>query len=115
MKDAVAEAAGVGIGSVQSPAAWALKHAKRVMVTVAGLALFGIGIAMIVLPGPALLVIPIGLGILSTEYVWARNLLHWFKERFKVALAASLAATGCGAVSASPRPTEEGHRCWRYR
>lgn len=41
----------------------------------------GIGIAMIVLPGPAIVVIPIGLSILATEFVWARNLLHRIKER----------------------------------
>jgi hypothetical protein len=34
-----------------------------------------IGIAMIVLPGPAIVVIPLGLGILATEFVWARSLL----------------------------------------
>ena len=40
-----------------------------------------IGMAMLVLPGPAIVVIPIGLGILATEFVWARNLLHKIKER----------------------------------
>lgn len=38
-----------------------------------------IGIAMIVTPGPAILVIPIGLGILATEFAWARN----YKEKFE--------------------------------
>jgi len=33
------------------------------------------------LPGPAIVVIPIGLGILATEFVWAINLLHKIKER----------------------------------
>jgi hypothetical protein len=31
---------------------------------------------MIVLPGPAIVVLPVGLGILATEFVWARNKQH---------------------------------------
>lgn len=36
-----------------------------------------IGIALLVLPGPAFLVIPVGLAILATEFVWARR---WLKR-----------------------------------
>lgn len=39
-----------------------------------------IGIALIVLPGPAFVVIPIGLAILATEYAWARRWLRILKE-----------------------------------
>ena len=39
------------------------------------------GVAMIVLPGPAVIVIPIGLAILASEFVWAARLLHRFKLR----------------------------------
>ncbi|MHC1699006.1 MAG: PGPGW domain-containing protein [Geobacteraceae bacterium] len=56
--------------------AWTLKKAKRVIVAVIGGTVLAIGIAMIVLPGPAILVIPLGLGILATEFVWARHLLY---------------------------------------
>jgi len=34
-----------------------------------------IGVALLVLPGPAFVVIPIGLAILATEYAWARRAL----------------------------------------
>lgn len=34
-----------------------------------------IGVALLVLPGPAFIVIPLGLAILATEFRWARNLL----------------------------------------
>jgi hypothetical protein len=34
---------------------------------------------MIVTPGPAILVIPAGLAVLATEFVWARRLLRRFK------------------------------------
>lgn len=38
---------------------------------------------MIMLPGPAVIVIPIGLAILATEYIWARKLLDLVKERIR--------------------------------
>jgi tellurite resistance protein TerC len=52
-----------------------LGQAKRVIVTVVGFTILAIGVAMIVLPGPALLVIPAGLALLATEFIWARKLL----------------------------------------
>ena len=39
---------------------------------------------MIVLPGPAIIVIPVGLGILATEFIWARRLLKVLKHKFKI-------------------------------
>ncbi len=51
------------------------KWARRIAVTVIGGTVCLIGIAMIVLPGPALVVIPLGLGILGLEFAWARRWL----------------------------------------
>jgi tellurite resistance protein TerC len=48
------------------------KMARRIMVLVVGFSVLAIGIALIVLPGPAFVVIPIGLAILSVEFAWAR-------------------------------------------
>jgi tellurite resistance protein TerC len=59
-----------------------LKQAKRLIVIVIGFTVLAVGIAMIVLPGPAVVVIPIGLAILATEFIWARKLLVTVKERF---------------------------------
>jgi len=56
-------------------------QAKRVIVAITGMTVLLIGIAMIVLPGPAIVVIPIGLGILATEFIWARKLLARVKDR----------------------------------
>jgi len=42
-----------------------------------------IGIAMIVLPGPAVVVIPAGLAILATEFAWAKRLLHRIRDGVK--------------------------------
>ena len=53
-----------------------LRVAKRIVVAVVGGTVTLIGIALIVLPGPAFLVIPIGLSILATEFVWAKRFLE---------------------------------------
>jgi tellurite resistance protein TerC len=58
-------------------------QAKRVVVIVVGFSILVVGIAMIVLPGPAIVVIPIGLAILATEFVRARKLITTVKERFE--------------------------------
>jgi len=42
----------------------------------AGLVVLAAGIAMLALPGPAFVVIPIGLAILSLEFAWAEQLLE---------------------------------------
>jgi uncharacterized protein (TIGR02611 family) len=56
-----------------------LRQAKRIVVIVVGFTILLAGIVMIVTPGPAVVVIPIGLGILATEFVWAKNLLNKFR------------------------------------
>lgn len=43
-----------------------------------------IGLAMVVLPGPAFIFIPAGLAILATEFIWARKLLQKVKEKLKI-------------------------------
>jgi tellurite resistance protein TerC len=53
-----------------------LRFAKRIVVAVVGGTVTLIGIALIVLPGPAFIIIPIGLSILATEFVWARRFLQ---------------------------------------
>lgn len=53
------------------------KIARRVAVTVVGSTVLAVGVALIVLPGPAIIVIPIGLAILSIEFAWARM---WLKK-----------------------------------
>lgn len=47
----------------------------RMAFVVAGFVLVLGGIAMLVLPGPAFVVIPIGLALLSLEFAWAEKLL----------------------------------------
>lgn len=49
---------------------------RRLIVGVIGGTVLLIGIALMVLPGPAFVVIPLGLAILATEFVWARRWLQ---------------------------------------
>lgn len=57
------------------------KWAKRIAIAVAGFSVLCVGVAMIVLPGPAFIVIPAGLGILAIEFAWARRWLTEIKTR----------------------------------
>jgi tellurite resistance protein TerC len=57
-----------------------LQQARRVIKIVIGFTVLLIGLLMLALPGPAVVVIPIGLGILATEFVWAKNMLKRFKD-----------------------------------
>jgi tellurite resistance protein TerC len=50
---------------------------KRLWVGIIGGTVLLFGIALIVLPGPAFIVIPAGLAILATEFAWAG---HWLQK-----------------------------------
>lgn len=47
----------------------------RVLWVVAGATIVVAGLAMTVVPGPALIVLPIGMAMLAAEFTWARRLL----------------------------------------
>ncbi len=49
------------------------KHGKRTGIFIAGWAIVAAGIAMLVLPGPGLLVIVAGLSVLAIEFAWAKR------------------------------------------
>ena len=53
------------------------KFARRIAVFVVGVTVLVIGIIMIVTPGPAIVVVPLGLAILAVEFAWARR---WLKH-----------------------------------
>jgi tellurite resistance protein TerC len=46
---------------------------RKLIVGLIGGTILLIGVALIVLPGPAFIVIPIGLAILATEFAWAQR------------------------------------------
>lgn len=53
----------------------------RVVVAVVGGLVTAVGVVMIVTPGPAFVLIPLGLAILATEFHWARRWLDWAKAK----------------------------------
>jgi tellurite resistance protein TerC len=56
---------------------------KKLLVALVGGALLIAGLAMLVLPGPAVVVIPAALAILALEFLWARRWLAWLRERYE--------------------------------
>ena len=52
---------------------------KRFLIGAAGGVVLAVGLAMVVLPGPAIIVIPLGLAILATEFAWAKRWLEKVK------------------------------------
>lgn len=57
------------------------RWARRIAVGLVGGTVLALGVAMIVLPGPAIVVIPAGLAILGIEFAWARRWLRKVRER----------------------------------
>jgi hypothetical protein len=53
------------------------RWARRIVVAMIGGTILLIGIAMVILPGPAILVVPLGLGVLGLEFAFAR---HWLRK-----------------------------------
>lgn len=62
---------------IKSTIVMTYKLARRIVIAVVGVTVLLVGVAMIVLPGPAVVVIPAGLAILSLEFAWAR---HWLAK-----------------------------------
>jgi uncharacterized protein (TIGR02611 family) len=60
--------------------AFTLRSTKRIVVLVLGIALVAGGLAMLVLPGPGILVVIAGLAVLATEFVWAERMLDLAKR-----------------------------------
>lgn len=60
-----------------------IKQLKRIFIAIIGGTILLIGLALIVLPGPAFIVIPIGLSILATEFIWAKKLFTRFKDQIE--------------------------------
>ena len=66
---------------IKHAAAITYKAAKRIVVFVVGVTVAVTGIVMLVTPGPAFVVIPLGLAILSIEFAWARRWLRHIRQR----------------------------------
>jgi uncharacterized protein (TIGR02611 family) len=63
-----------------------VRGARKLVVLVVGGTVLAIGVIMIVAPGPALVVIPAGLAILATEFIWARRMLTRVRDYARTTL-----------------------------
>ena len=72
---------------------------RRAVIFVLGVSVTLVGVLMVVTPGPAIVVVPLGLMILATEFAWARVLLARLRERIE-----RLTATGAPRTAPPPHP-----------
>ncbi len=56
------------------------RNSRRIVVSVVGGVILVAGVAMLALPGPGILVVMIGFGVLATEYAWAACALERTKR-----------------------------------
>ena len=57
------------------------RQARRLVIILIGGSLLLLGVALVFLPGPAFVVIPAGLAVLSLEFAWARRFLRKIRAR----------------------------------
>src|SRR2546421_12238912 len=55
---------------------------RRFLIGTIGLGVVLIGLGMVVLPGPAFIVVPLGVAILASEFAWARRV--WRRGRILI-------------------------------
>ena len=77
------------------------RNGRRIAITVVGIVVVLVGVALLVLPGPGWLLIFVGLSILGTEYVWAQRLLNAAKRKAEQAKAAVLRKKDSGGMPSS--------------
>ncbi len=58
-----------------------IDQVRRFFKILGGFTLLGLGVIMLVTPGPGWLVIFLGLTLLAAEFVWARRLMDRMKEQ----------------------------------
>lgn len=73
---------------------------RKLVIGVIGGTVLLVGLALVVLPGPAVIVVPIGLVILASEFAWARWLLH----RGKLVMGKARFGKWRGAASSQVEP-----------
>ena len=61
----------------------AVRWIRRAVIFVIGATVCLIGVVLFFTPGPAIVVIPVGLMILATEFAWAKVILKKVKERIE--------------------------------
>ncbi len=69
-----------------------LGAAHNIIALAVGSTVLILGVAMIALPGPGLVVIPVGLAVLAAEFIWARRLLTRLREEVRSVAGSATAA-----------------------
>ena len=83
------------------------RQARRAVILVLGSTVLLVGIVMVVLPGPAAIVIPVGLAILGIEFEWARRWLNRIKVQLAEARTRAVAIWGGDSTSKAEAPKQE--------
>ena len=65
---------------MRDPLTVTYRAARRIAILAVGGTVLAVGIVMIVAPGPAIVVIPIGLAILAAEFAWAKSWLRKLRQ-----------------------------------
>ena len=91
-----------------------IRAVRRVVIGVVGATVIAVGVALLVLPGPAFIVLPIGLGILAIEFEWARRLMRRARRLYETAARTSrppesdaIDATDPGRETRDPRDSHD--------
>jgi tellurite resistance protein TerC len=66
---------------LRGAAASSLRQVRKIVIGVVGVMLLLVGAALLVLPGPGLVVLVVALGLLSLEFAWARTWLKRVKAK----------------------------------
>ncbi|MBP8130368.1 MAG: PGPGW domain-containing protein [Candidatus Hydrogenedentes bacterium] len=86
-----------------------IAQARRLIVLVVGGTVLLAGLAMLLLPGPGVVVTVAGLGVLGTEFLWARRLLRRVRETTGQVYNSITGATSAANVDPPSRPAETKH------
>lgn len=87
-----------------------LRWIRRATVFVVGGTVTLFGVLLVVTPGPAIVVVPLGLMILATEFAWARVVLVWVKDRIRRMRGGAPDGTGQAPAAAPAEPSSTSGR-----
>ena len=83
-----------------------VRTARRVVAGVVGTTLLAVGLILVFTPGPAFVVLWMGLGVLAVEFAWARR---WLRRLKRAATDAAQLITGPNAaLPVEPGGSEPG-------
>jgi len=60
-----------------------IKYSRKFFVLLIGVTAIGVGLMFLVLPGPGLPVIIVGLVVLASEFAWAQTALHKVRHTYE--------------------------------